>query len=187
LPQQLCSGLSQTLCADSLICFNDTPPTGVTLPVVTGASSRSALDSANPLLTDSYYVNNTHFGMAAVMFEPVKRVTTQAGYSITRVDGSRRSSMRCNPMARCDTAIISHWHKCHWIKVTISAGMRAGTTLNTASEWSRGLPLRATFTQTTPLCPSITPSNSPLLNFGAAGCCPIFVNPSYRDRQPKRL
>jgi len=55
--------------------------------VVTGASSCSALDSANPLLTDSYYVNNTHFGMAAVMFKPVKRVTTQGGYSITRVDG----------------------------------------------------------------------------------------------------
>ncbi|MBZ5667822.1 MAG: hypothetical protein LAO30_24925 [Acidobacteriia bacterium] len=70
-----------------LICFNDTPPTGVVLPLVTNASDCSGLDPANPLLTDSYYENNTHFGTAAVMIKPAPRVTTRFGYSITSVGG----------------------------------------------------------------------------------------------------
>ena len=72
---------------NALICFNDTPPTGVVLPVVTNAGDCSALDPGNPLLTDSYYENHTHFGQAAIMIKPVSRVTTRFGYGITSVDG----------------------------------------------------------------------------------------------------
>jgi hypothetical protein len=71
---------------NAFICFNDTPPAGVVLPVVTDASTCTD-DPGNPLLTDSYYVNNTHYGMGSVMFKPVKRIATKAGYSITSVDG----------------------------------------------------------------------------------------------------
>ncbi len=72
---------------NSIICFNDTPPTGVILPVITGAGSCAALDTGNPLMTNGYYSNHSHFGMAAVNFKPVKRVTTLLGYNITAVDG----------------------------------------------------------------------------------------------------
>jgi len=72
---------------NALICFNDTPPAGVTLPVVTGAGDCSANDPGNPLLTNGSYQNNTHFGMGAVMFKPVARVTTRFGYSVTSVGG----------------------------------------------------------------------------------------------------
>jgi opacity protein-like surface antigen len=72
---------------NALICFNDTPPAGVVLPVVTNAGDCSANDAANPLLTDSYYQNNTHFGMFALMVKPLPRLTTRAGYSVTSVDG----------------------------------------------------------------------------------------------------
>ena len=85
---------------NALICFNDTPPPGVTLPFVTGATtpvnycgntlnpSGVEVLSANPLLANSYYTNHNHFGMTAIMFKPWKRVTTNVGYSITSVDGS---------------------------------------------------------------------------------------------------
>ncbi len=85
---------------NALICFNDTPPAGVTLPFVTGATSPvnycgNTLNangvevlSSNPLLNNSYYNNHTHFGMTAIRFKPEKRVTANVGYSITSVDGS---------------------------------------------------------------------------------------------------
>jgi hypothetical protein len=73
---------------NALICFNDTPPAGVILPFVTNAASCAANDPANPLLANSFYTNHTHFGMIAVRFKPVKRVTANLGYSITSVDGS---------------------------------------------------------------------------------------------------
>ena len=73
---------------NSLICFNDTPPTGVVLPVVTTAGDCSALDPANPLLTDSYYKNHTQYGMFLLMVRPLPRLTTRAGYSTTSVTGS---------------------------------------------------------------------------------------------------
>jgi hypothetical protein len=44
-------------------------------------------DASNPLLTSGYYSNNSHHGMGAVTFKPVRRVTTLVGYSITNVDG----------------------------------------------------------------------------------------------------
>src|SRR5271157_633905 len=56
---------------NALICFADTPPTGVTLPFVTGATSPvnycwntlnasgAEVLSSNPLLNDSYYNNHT--------------------------------------------------------------------------------------------------------------------------------
>ncbi|MGB7641312.1 MAG: hypothetical protein WBL82_08495 [Terriglobales bacterium] len=73
---------------NALICFNDTPPTGVILPFVTNAGSCAANDPSNPLLADSYYTNHTHFGMATVRFIPAKRFTVNVGYNITSVDGS---------------------------------------------------------------------------------------------------
>jgi hypothetical protein len=73
---------------NALICFNDTPPTGVSLPFVTNAASCAANDPANPLLANSFYTNHTHFGMGTVRFKPVPRVTANLGYSITNVDGS---------------------------------------------------------------------------------------------------
>ena len=51
---------------NALICFNDTPPTGVNLPFVTNAGSCAANDPANPLLGNSYYTNHTQFVLATV-------------------------------------------------------------------------------------------------------------------------
>jgi len=73
---------------NSIICFNDTPPTGVILPVVANAGDCSANDAGNPLLTDGTYQSTTHYGMSSVMFKPSKRVTTRLGYGITSVGGS---------------------------------------------------------------------------------------------------
>jgi hypothetical protein len=73
---------------NALICFNDIPPTGASLPFVTNAASCAVNDPANPLLANSFYTNHTHFGMATVRFKPIKRVTANLGYSITSVDGS---------------------------------------------------------------------------------------------------
>jgi len=73
---------------NALICFNDTPPTGVTLPFVTSAGSCAASDPNNPLLGSSYYTNHTNFGMFALRVQPVKRATVNIGYSITNVDGT---------------------------------------------------------------------------------------------------
>jgi hypothetical protein len=85
---------------NALICFNDTPPAGVTLPFVTSATSpvnycgnilnASGVEvlSANPLLNSSFYTNHTHFGMTTLRFKPEKRLTANLGYSITSVDGS---------------------------------------------------------------------------------------------------
>jgi hypothetical protein len=73
---------------NSLICFADTPPTGVTLPFVTGAASCAANDPANNLLANSFYTNHTHFGMATVRMKPQKRVTGSLGISVTHVDGA---------------------------------------------------------------------------------------------------
>lgn len=66
---------------NALICFNDMPPVGVSLPFVTNAGSCAANDPGNPLLANSYYTNHTHFGMSSVRFQPVKRVTATFGLS----------------------------------------------------------------------------------------------------------
>ena len=73
---------------NALICFNDTPPPGVSLPFVNNAASCAANDSSNPLLANSYYTNHTNFGMFTVRFKPIKRLTMNLGGSITSVDGS---------------------------------------------------------------------------------------------------
>ncbi len=73
---------------NALICFNDTPPAGVSLPFVNNAGSCVANDPANPLLANSYYTNHTHFGMTTVRFIPAKRLTVNLGYTITSVDGA---------------------------------------------------------------------------------------------------
>jgi hypothetical protein len=72
----------------ALICFNDTPPAGVVLPIVVNAGSCAANDPANPLLANVAYMNHTQYGMGALMFKPVKRATTRVGYGITSVDGT---------------------------------------------------------------------------------------------------
>jgi hypothetical protein len=73
---------------NTLICFNDTPPPGVSLPFVNNAASCAANDSSNPLLANSYYTNHTNFGMFTVRFQPIKRLTLNLGTSITSVDGT---------------------------------------------------------------------------------------------------
>jgi hypothetical protein len=73
---------------NALICFNDTPPLGVSLPFVNNAGSCAVNDPANPLLANSFYTNHTHFGMATVRFKPIKRLTSNVGVTITSVDGS---------------------------------------------------------------------------------------------------
>jgi hypothetical protein len=76
---------------NALICFDDTPPTGVVLPFVANANGTTSFcalnDPANPLMADSYYTNHTNFGMATIRFKPSKRVMANVGYSITSVDG----------------------------------------------------------------------------------------------------
>jgi hypothetical protein len=75
---------------NAIICFNDTPPTGVILPFVANADNNNCAgnDTANNLMANSYYTSHTNFGMAAVRFKPAKRVMANVGYSITSVDGS---------------------------------------------------------------------------------------------------
>ena len=80
----------------AFICFNDTPPVGVTLPVVTNAGdctqevnhSNPYNDPNNPLLTSGYYTNKTNYALAAVRLQILPRITTQLGYSITSVSGT---------------------------------------------------------------------------------------------------
>jgi len=72
---------------NALICFNDTPPSGVTLPILSNPTGCATLDAANPAQATGYYINHTHYGTAALMFKPVKRLTTHFGYSITSVGG----------------------------------------------------------------------------------------------------
>jgi hypothetical protein len=73
---------------NALICFNDTPPLGVSLPFVNNAASCAANDPENPLLANSFYTNHTNFAMATFRVKPVRRVTANLGYSITSVGGS---------------------------------------------------------------------------------------------------
>ena len=78
---------------NALICFNDTPPTGVILPFVTSATTGAGTfcttnEPGNPLLNTSYYTNHTNFGMTSVRFKPEERVIANVGYSITSVNGS---------------------------------------------------------------------------------------------------
>jgi hypothetical protein len=75
---------------NAIICFNDTPPTGVILPFVANADNNicAGNDTANNLMANSYYTNHTNFGMTTVRFKPAKRVLANVGYSITSVDGS---------------------------------------------------------------------------------------------------
>ncbi|WP_148210189.1 hypothetical protein [Candidatus Korobacter versatilis] len=73
---------------NAFVCFNNSD---TTLPVVTTAGSCTANgydDSGNPLLTFGYYKNHVHYAMGSILFRPLKRVTTQLGYSINSVGGS---------------------------------------------------------------------------------------------------
>lgn len=81
---------------NAFICFNDTPPAGVTLPVVTNAGDCTQNvnptnpwnDPKNPLLTKGYYTNGTHYFMGAIRFQPLPRVTAHVGYSLNSVSGN---------------------------------------------------------------------------------------------------
>jgi len=75
---------------NALICFNDTPPVGVSLPFVTNAMNNNCAgnDTANNLMANSYYTNHTNFGMTTIRFKPTKRATLNVGYSMTSVDGN---------------------------------------------------------------------------------------------------
>ncbi len=73
---------------NALICFNDTPPTGVSLPFVSNAASCAANEPANPLLANSFYTNHTQFVMVTARFQVHKRTTGSVGGSFTNVDGS---------------------------------------------------------------------------------------------------
>jgi hypothetical protein len=75
---------------NALICFSDTPPTGVVLPFVANASNNNCArnDTANNLMANSYYTNHTNFGMTTVRFKPTKRVMANVGYSVTSVEGN---------------------------------------------------------------------------------------------------
>jgi hypothetical protein len=75
---------------NALICFNDTPPTGVILPFVANANNNDCAgnDTSNNLMANSYYTNHTNFGMATVRLKPAKRVMANVGYSITSVEGN---------------------------------------------------------------------------------------------------
>ena len=75
---------------NAIICFNDTPPTGVILPFVANANNNNCAgnDTSNNLMANSYYTNHTNFGMTTVRFKAAKRVLANVGYSITSVDGS---------------------------------------------------------------------------------------------------
>ena len=85
---------------NALICFNDTPPTGVILPFVANADNNNCggNDTSNNLMANSYYTNHTNFGMATVRFKPAKRVLANVGYSITSVDGSVPQSSILQPL-----------------------------------------------------------------------------------------
>ncbi len=73
---------------NALICFADTPPTGVALPFVTGATSCAANEPTNPLLANSFYTNHTSFGTATARFQFDRITTLNVGGSFTNVDGS---------------------------------------------------------------------------------------------------
>ncbi|HST11739.1 MAG TPA: hypothetical protein VLL05_15290 [Terriglobales bacterium] len=114
----------------AFICFNDTPPTGVTLPVVTNAGSCAAFDPGNPLLTNGYYLNKSHYGMGAVNFKLIKRVTTMIGYTSPASGDRRRSSAICSPTGHCSTTTICLWRASASSWATTSPGTRAGTTIS---------------------------------------------------------
>jgi hypothetical protein len=81
---------------NAMICFADTPPTGVSLPVVTGAGdctrdtnpNNPYNDSGNPLLTSGFYTNKTNYGLGSIRAQIIPRLTAHVGYAITSVSGS---------------------------------------------------------------------------------------------------
>ena len=73
---------------NAFICFNDSE---TSLPVVAGAGScitGGYQDPGNTLLTEGFYASSTpYYGMGLLTIKPVKRLTTQTGYSIPGVGG----------------------------------------------------------------------------------------------------
>lgn len=91
---------------NALICFNDTPPTGVTLPFVLGAGSCAGNDPANPLLGNSFYTDHTQFGMANVRFVPHPRLTANVGLNVTVVSGNIPQFNSLQPLGSLDYIFI---------------------------------------------------------------------------------
>ena len=77
------------------------------MPVVANAGSCAAYEPNNPLLTNGYYTNHTHYGMGAVVFRLAKRVTTKFGYSLTSVGGSTPEFNALEP----DAALHYKYHR----------------------------------------------------------------------------
>ncbi len=84
---------------NALICFNDTPPTGVTLPVLSNPTGCAAVDAANPAQTNGSYINHTHYGTGTLMLKPVQRLITRFGYSVTSVGGETPQFNILQPLA----------------------------------------------------------------------------------------
>jgi len=78
---------------NAFICFADTDSS---LPIVSNKNCE-AFDSSNDVLTDGRYTSNTHYGMATIMLKPIRRVTTDLGYSITSVGGDTPQFNRLQP------------------------------------------------------------------------------------------
>jgi hypothetical protein len=92
------------------MCFVDNPTTGFTLPAGTGtcptngylfSTADFAWSGANP--TTNKYIYSTfedinHYGSFTVRFQPVKRVTMNLGYGITKVDGSTQQLTQAVPL-----------------------------------------------------------------------------------------
>jgi hypothetical protein len=69
----------------------------MTLPIVTNAGD-CARDENNPLLTYSSYTNTNHYGYTAVVVRPLKRVSADMGYSITRSGGATTQFNSLQPL-----------------------------------------------------------------------------------------
>jgi len=107
---------------NAMICFADTPPTGVTLPFVKGAASCAANEPSNPLLANSFYTNHAQFGMATLRFKFDKRTMVNLGGSVTQVQGSVPQFNTLQPQGAADykyyqpvgTLSVDLGHKLAW-------------------------------------------------------------------------
>ncbi len=71
---------------DALICFN-----GAFLPpgaIANGCPTFDASANPNPNQIFSTYHNTTHYVSGSILFKPMKRVTANLGYSVTKTDGT---------------------------------------------------------------------------------------------------
>ena len=83
---------------NAFVCFNNSD---TSLSVVANAGSCNAngynQPDKNNLLTNGIYTNQTHYGMGSVLVKPLRRLTTEVGYSITSVGGQTPQFNRLQP------------------------------------------------------------------------------------------